>query len=143
MIDTFTYASLVLTPAHVFLSVVVSLRYGRLAWRAHKAGAFAALDWFYVAVAIGFAGAAADSLYWAVPWTLDHLDHPAAEAWFGFGSVPNVFSRQGAGMTSAYLHIFAAFLALTPRERWKRMAGYGAVAVGLSALYALILGMAG
>ena len=59
-------------------------------------------------VTIGFVGSLIDNLYWAIPWSLDFIHHPATDAWIKFGVYFNIFDRQLAGIAAAYCHVRAA-----------------------------------
>lgn len=101
--------SLGLTVPTLVLSAHVVLLWRRPAVSAVKKFNRTATDWFVMGVAVGFAGSFADNLYWTFPWTASFLEHPCTDELMSKGVYFNIFSRQLAGIFSAYCHIRSYF----------------------------------
>lgn len=98
--------SLGLTVPTLFLAGHVVVLWGRSAIAAAcSKDKLMATEWFILGVASGFAGRFLDNLYWAIPWTADFLNHSATDELMMRGVYFNIFSRQLAGIFSAYCHV--------------------------------------
>lgn len=97
--------SLGLTVPTLTLSAYVVLLWGPAAIKAALKEHRSATQWFILGVAAGFAGSFGDNLYWAFPWTAEFLELPSKDSLMMRGVYFNIFSRQLAGIFSAYCHI--------------------------------------
>lgn len=125
--------SLGATVPTVALAIAVVYRWGVPALAAFQKVKRSAEDWFIIGVAAGFCGAVLDNLYWAIPWTLDYMDHPSSGAWMSSGVYFNIFFRQGLGIYAGYCHVKASEVALSSKDRWLNRLMAGAVCLGVVA----------
>ena len=105
-----TIISLLATPMTIILCGLVVWHWGPPAVRAFREGDAGAQDWLILGIAIGFAGAMLDNLYWGVAWAFDYLGHPWRDATFRNGSLANIFFRQGAGIAAGFCHVVSAYM---------------------------------
>lgn len=97
--------SLALTvPAIILALAVVKIWLPRV-FEARRRNEMGEVQWLILGVSISFIGASLDNAYWAIPWSLQFMGKPQAEFWFSFGSVPNIFFRQIAGIIAACCHM--------------------------------------
>ena len=101
--------SLGLTVPTIALAGYVVLLWGSSAAKAAIKENRSATEWFILGVASGFVGSLCDNLYWAFPWTADFLEHSSKDVLMMRGVYFNIFSRQLAGIFSAYCHIRSYF----------------------------------
>ena len=76
-------------------------------WKEDKTPEQKKMCWILVGLFFGFAGKVIESIWWAIPWTMDYIDHPA---WFEFNSLGvffNIVFRQAFFTISAYCHLRA------------------------------------
>ena len=99
-------------------------------------------EWFMLGVAVGFAGAALDNLYWGVAWSANYLELESANAIFLCGVYANIPFRQIAGLYAAYCHIRSAF-AFTECEKLKELKVVTIVSLAIGMCYAAALVVAG
>ena len=102
--------SLILTVPTMILAACVVALWSKSTTQSLRAGMLrsrklSATEWFILGVATGFLGSFFDNLYWTFPWTADYLDLPQREHLMKQGVYYNIFSRQLAGILSAYCHI--------------------------------------
>lgn len=62
-------------------------------------------DYFILGVIASFSGEILDSLYWAVAWTLEFIDHPAAPTAVQYGVWFNIVFRQALTILAAFCHL--------------------------------------
>lgn len=105
-----TYISLALTPATIFICLLVVCVWWKAAKRAVSHGSRTDIDWFVIGVMASFLGSTVDNLYWGFAWLAEYYHHPAKEALFKYGSYSNTFFRQGCTLAAAYCHLHAATL---------------------------------
>ena len=110
MAELAALVSLGMTVPTVILAVAVIVKWAPSALRAWKSKERTADQWFVIGVTVGFIGALADNVYWALPWTANYLDHPAQVPLFAAGVYFNIIFRQGLGIVAAYCHLRAAEL---------------------------------
>jgi len=65
------------------------------------------MEWFVLGVAVGFAGAFADNVYWGLAWTASFLGLPSKGWLFDNGVCFNIAFRQAMGIFAAYCHLRA------------------------------------
>ncbi len=72
---------------------------------------------FILGIFISFVGGSLDSGYWLIPWSLDFVQHPNADAWFYAGFLPNIFFRNICDLLGGFLHLMALIVAFGPKLR--------------------------
>ena len=78
-----------------------------ICWKSNRTTGEKKMCWILVGLAFGFTGKIIESIWWAIPWTLDYIEHPA---WFTFNSLGvffNIIFRQAFFTVSAYCHLRA------------------------------------
>ena len=100
--------SLAITFPTIFFGLTVVILFWKDAIYAFKSRSRSKIDCLVLGIFIGFFGGVLDNTYWAIPWTLDFIDHPSSNWWFRQGVYYNIFSRQLCGWTAAYFHVRAA-----------------------------------
>ena len=132
--------SLGLTVPTIVLAGFVVILWGTSAAKAAVKEHRSATEWFILGVASGFAGSLCDNLYWAIPWSADFLGHESSDDLMMNGVYFNIFSRQMAGIFSAYCHV-RAYFEYTGRKNGHRtlhLVTTGAFVLGTLAAAALI-----
>lgn len=99
--------SLAVTPAVLSVAIFVLLHYGTAAMKVlHPKSP---KDWLILGIVIGFVGKLLDNCYWGLAWTAYfEARHDAADWYFAYGPVANLFFRQAALIVSGVCHCIAA-----------------------------------
>lgn len=106
--------SLALTFPTIALSIAVVVAWlpgTTRGWTSANTNPERAQAWFMTGVCMAFVGSILDNTYWAVPWSMSFIGHPAEDSWMSHGVYFNIWFRQAAGTFAAYCHLRAARLA--------------------------------
>lgn len=72
--------------------------------------------WILCGIFFAFVGKMVETAWWAIPWTLDYLKHPAWAEFNSYGVYINAVFRQGLFTIAAYCHL-RAFIAPQKEEK--------------------------
>ena len=75
-------------------------------------------DWIILGIYLSFAGQFIDITYWQIGWSSYYInsDSHLTRVLFEYGTIPNIFFRQGIGIAAAILHLIAANMSTKPSD---------------------------